>query len=244
MKVKFLTTAILLSVTATAATAATLNIRHEFSPNMDSANGDSHKDRVSVSHRFKNGIGFEIEAKWKANKSGNSENASMSNVSSSGHQANVSYVYKFGDGFSLKPQYKMETSSTKIGHQFNLSLGYKVNSDWSVSFRHRYHYNDYIDDEGTNYHYNRWTFSTGYSGVEDWKFGFSTDYQFDQESKRGGWKDEKNYFKEFNFTSEYKGLESGWRPFGEIGFTPYKPDDSSQKDSWRPRFRIGLKYGF
>ncbi|MEI8635085.1 oligogalacturonate-specific porin KdgM family protein [Vibrio sp. PP-XX7] len=157
-------------MSSAAAHAATLNLRQEFTPAM-MANLPVTKERVAVSHRFKNGVGFEVEAKWKSKN----EDAYGEQVSG-GHQANVSYVYKLNERWSLKPQYKWESDSSTVNHQFNLTAGYKINSDWDVSFRHRYNYANVVD--GQNKHYNRWTFAAGYAGVEHWKFGATVDYTF------------------------------------------------------------------
>ncbi|STQ09503.1 Oligogalacturonate-specific porin [Enterobacter cloacae] len=45
--------------TSFAAQAVTVDLRHEY---IDSG---ANADRVSVSHRFANGVGFSVEAKWK-----------------------------------------------------------------------------------------------------------------------------------------------------------------------------------
>jgi hypothetical protein len=244
MKKKFIFSAVLLGLASMAAHSATLNIRHEFQPHYDGKDA-VHKDRVAVDHRFKNGIGFGIEVKWKSNN-----DDAFGEMKSGGHQANISYLYKVTERISLKPQYKWESASDKVGHQFNLTLGYKVNDDWSVSFRHRYHYENKVD--GDNSHYNRWTFGAGYSGIEHWKFGVSLDYTFNEDKKGPKFKDHKSWFSELNFKGEYKGLESGWRPFLEIGFVPYNSGaeysfdgkDWSSNDKWRPRLRVGVKYNF
>lgn len=241
MKAKILTSAILLAMTSVAAHATTINIRHETTPRYD---GQSAKqaDRVAVSHRFKNGVGFEVEAKWKSDN----EDA-LGEQKGNGQQANVSYLYKLNDAWSLKPQYKWESGSDKVGHQFNLTLGYKVNPDWSVSFRHRYHYENKVN--ANNSHYNRWTFEASYGGLENWKLGGSVDYTFNPDSSGPRWKDHQNWFSEVNFKGEYTGFEGGWHPFTEIGFVPYKSGDyvydgSEQNDKWRPRVRIGVKYSY
>jgi len=246
MKYKILVPLFLFGLTSVTTTeAATLNIRQEFTPRYDGQKAE-HKERVEVYHRFKNGVGFGLEVKWKSDN----EDA-YGEQESSGHQANISYVYKLNDQWSLKPQYKWESADNKIGHQFNLTLGYKVNHDWSMSFRHRYHYENKVDD--SNNHYNRWTIGSGYNGIENWKFGASLDYTFNSDSKGSAvFKDHKSWFSELNFKGEYKGFESGWKPFMEVGFKPYKSgetyvfngSDDSQNDKWRPRFRVGVKYSF
>lgn len=244
IKIKTMATVALLGLTSAAVNATTINLRHEFTPRYDGQSA-SHKDRIEVSHRFKNGIGFGVEAKWQSQN----EDA-FGEQTGSGQQSNISYVYKINDAFSLKPQYKWESGSDKLSHQFNLTLGYKVNDDWSVSFRHRYNYENKVG--GENSHYNRWTFEAGYKGVEDWKFGGSVDYTFNEESSGPRWKSHKNGFSEVNFKGEYTGLTNGWSPFMELGFVPYKSGDTysfdgsdvTANDKWRPRVRVGTKYSF
>ncbi|WP_256611390.1 oligogalacturonate-specific porin KdgM family protein [Vibrio ostreae] len=213
-----------------------------FNQNMVTGRGASHKDRVAVSHRFANGVGFEVEAKWASNnKDGELNQDPFSEFAGNGQQANISYRYKLTDSLSLTPQYKWESSDGKWGNQFNLKLDYKVNDEWGVSFRHRYHYETKPNVDKSS-HYNRWTFGAGYKGIEHWSLGASMDYTWKQEGQIV-YKDDSDGISEVNFTFEYQGLESGWRPFGEIGVTPSRKDDD-EVDSYRPRFRAGVKYSF
>ncbi len=240
MKTKLLTSAILLAVTSTAAHAVSINMRHEWSPEFKD-NAENHKDRIAVSHRFKNGIGFEVESKYASG-----ENAfDIDEFKGNGQQANISYRMKLDDSFTLTPQYKWETSDSKAGHQFNLTLGYKINDDWSTSFRHRYHYE--VKNSGDdNSHYNRWTVGLGYKGIQDWSLSASTDYTWKQEGE-DVWKGDSSGFTEINFKAEYKWVD-GWSPFAEFGVTPAtdktKASADQEKDSWRPRLRVGMKYSF
>ncbi|QUX90160.1 porin [Marinomonas sp. A3A] len=249
MKMKIVSAAVLIGLTSVAAHATTINIRHEYVPQYDGQDQEN-KDRIEVSHRFANGIGFGVEAKWSSAKG----EGPFDELSGNGQQTNISYRYKISDTLTLTPQYKWDSGSTKVGHQFNLSLGYKVNDDWSVGFRHRYHYDKLANETSTsrNSHYNRWTFSAGYKGIEDWGFGASVDYTFNQESSGPRWKDDKSGFSEVNFTGEYKGFKNGWSPFAEIGMKPYKSGDTynfngesvTANDSWRPVYKIGAKYNY
>ncbi|MEI8635086.1 hypothetical protein P4S72_29650 [Vibrio sp. PP-XX7] len=75
---------------------------------------------------------------------------------------------------------------------------------------------------------------------------------FNDKTYGARWEDKQSWFSEVNFTGEYKGLESGWRPFAELGFVPYKSggeytfngSTGTQNDAWRPRVRVGVKYNF
>ncbi|WP_421847674.1 oligogalacturonate-specific porin KdgM family protein [Marinomonas sp.] len=245
MKLKIVSAAVLIGLTSVAAHATSINIRHEYVPEHD-GNPQENKDRIEVSHRFANGIGFGVEAKWRSEKG----SSAFKKLGGSGQQSNISYQYKLSDTLTLTPQYKWESGPDKLGHQFNLSLGYKLNSDWSVGFRHRYHYDSVVG--GDNSHYNRWTFSAGYKGIEDWAFGASTDYTFNEEKSGPRWKGNQSGFSDINFKGEYKGLNNGWSPFAELGFKPYKSGDKyefngskkTSNDQWRPVYRFGAKYSY
>ena len=157
------------AITSTSVFATTINIRHEWKPEFgDKEQGNA--DRIAVSHRFANGIGFEVEAKWKSNNE-----AAFSNLSGNGQQANLSYRYKLSESFTLTPQAKLETSEKGANYQGNLTLGYKVNDDVSTSIRYRYNYFNGKDATIDNNHYNRITLAASYSGVQNFGFGASTD---------------------------------------------------------------------
>ncbi|MDK2614569.1 oligogalacturonate-specific porin KdgM family protein [Vibrio vulnificus] len=242
MKIRYLTSTLLLALTSTAVSAASINIRHELQPDHGDKAGAKHADRVAVSHRFANGVGFEVEAKWRSNNEiGEHNQGPFSEFAGNGQQANISYLYRINESFTLTPQYKWESNDTKMGNQFNLTLGYKVNDDWSTSFRHRYHY-ETRPNVDQSAHYNRWTFGASYRGIENWGLGATVDYTWKQEGEVV-YKDDNAGVSEVNFTFEYQGFDSGWRPFGEIGATPSKKD-TDEVDSYRPRFRVGMKYNF
>lgn len=241
MKKLLLIPMVAIALTSMGASATTINIRHEWKPEFGDKNKSAHADRIAVSHRFKNGIGFEVEAKWKSNN----EDA-YGDMSGNGNQANISYRWAINDTFSLTPQFKLESNDDKMGYQGNLTLGYKVTDDFSSSIRYRYHYENYKSDiDKANTHYNRITLAAGYSGVEDFKFGFSADYTIKQEGQEV-WDGEKYGFSELNATAEYTGLNNGWAPFIEIGVTPADKTSHGDDDydDWRPRYRVGMKYSF
>lgn len=239
---KVLTLSLLaLAVTSTAASATSINIRHEWKPEYGDKNDSAHADRIAVSHRFKNGVGFEVEAKWKSNN----EDA-YGDLSGNGQQANISYRWKINDTFSLTPQFKLESGNDKIGYQSNLTLGYKATDNISTSIRYRYHYENFKSSAGKpNSHYNRITLAAGYNGVQDWKFGLSTDYTIKQEGQEV-WDGEKYGFSEINGKITYTGIGGGWAPFVEIGVTPADKNAAgdNDKDDWRPRYRVGLVYSY
>ncbi|MCV5948515.1 oligogalacturonate-specific porin KdgM family protein, partial [Escherichia coli] len=98
MKVRYLTSALLLAMTSGLAAAASVDIRHEYVPDRD---GDENRDRIYVSHRFDNQIGYSVEAKW------NYKDGHMGNA---GHETGVSYRWKATDNFSLTPGINIDAS--------------------------------------------------------------------------------------------------------------------------------------
>ncbi|SJL84276.1 oligogalacturonate-specific porin KdgM family protein [Vibrio palustris] len=247
MKIKQLAPAVIFTMVSVSAQASYINFRHEFVPRYDGQSAQQ-ADRIAVGNRFDNGIGFEVEAKWKSQ---NEDAFGMQ--TGNGNQVNISYLYHFNEKWSLKPQYKWESKSDSVGHQFNVTLGYQVDKNWGVSFRHRYHYENKQmmgDDTGSdNSHYNRWTFSVSYKGIENFKFTTDVDYTFNPEASGPRWKDHQAWFSEINVKGAYTGFEGNWSPFMELGIKPYASGDyiyhgKASADSWRPRIRIGMKYSF
>ncbi|WP_190330691.1 oligogalacturonate-specific porin KdgM family protein [Vibrio sp. S17_S38] len=234
---KVLTLSLLaVAITSASVSATTINIRHEWKPEFgDNAAGNA--DRIAVSHRFASGVGFEVEGKWKSNN-----DDAYSDFSGNGQQANISYQWKMSDAFSLTPQFKLESNDKKTGYQGNLTLGYKASDSISTSIRYRYHYDNVASSQDSS-HYNRITLAASYSGLTDYKFGFSTDYTIKQEGAEV-WDGNKEGISEINLTGEYKGFGGGWAPFIEIGVTPSAKYNGDDMDSWRPRYRVGMKYSY
>ncbi len=240
---KVLTSAILLALTATAANAASLNVRHEFVPEAGDMKS-AHKDRLLLDHRFANGIGISAEVKWGYNSDG----LDFDNMKSSGHETKVSYNYKLTDTFTLQPAYALDSSSTAITHKLDLKATQKLSDDWSVDLRYRYGYKNNASTS-VDSHYNQLNLTSGYK-MGDFKYGLDIEYKFDQ-SAEAGYKGDNQYLSLVNLSAEYSGFESGWRPFGEFGMVAQDTDTSNNvgssykpKDSYEPRFRVGVKYSF
>ena len=72
--------------TSFASQAVTVDLRHEY---IDSG---ANADRVSVSHRFANGVGFSVEAKWKSG--GDKADQPFADVVGNGHEDQISWRWK------------------------------------------------------------------------------------------------------------------------------------------------------
>lgn len=234
---KILTTAILLGLTATAVNATTLNLRHEYI----ASEGDMdarHRDRLAISHGFDNGIGLSAEVKWGYGD----DSFDLSKLKDVGHETKVSYNYKVTDSFTLQPAYAIDASSSAATHKFDLRGTQKITSDWNMALRYRYGYKNESKSSDSS-HYNQLNLTSGYK-MGDFGFGIDIEGKFEQSDSKGC-KGDNNYLNLVNFSGEYSGFEHGWRPFGELGMVAQNTDDARDgKDSYEPRFRVGVKYSF
>lgn len=78
-----------------AAQAVTVDLRHEY---IDSG---SNADRVSVSHRFENGLGFTVEAKWKSG--GDKADQPFADVVGNGHEDSINWRWKATSNIAVTP---------------------------------------------------------------------------------------------------------------------------------------------
>ncbi len=131
MKKTLITSALLLAVGSTAASASTsINFRHEFMPERE---GDKHRDRVLVSHRAQNGLGMSMETKWNWN--GINDNRFISEVGVAEVELGVNYNFKLTDNFTLQPAYALDMGESKRTHKFNLRGMTKLTDNWGTSLR-------------------------------------------------------------------------------------------------------------
>ncbi|CAE6930618.1 Oligogalacturonate-specific porin protein (KdgM) [Vibrio sp. B1FLJ16] len=224
MKIKYLTSALLLAMASGLAGAATIDVRHEFVPDRD---GDEHRDRIYVSHRFANQIGFSVEAKWNYKNSG---------MADAGHETGLSYRYKVNDAFSLTPSMSVDAGSSSSTFKYNLSGSYNLTDEWNVGARVRHGYKNSDDSRYNqlNLYVNR---------KFDWgKLGLDMEYK-DLHGGDGGWEN-KGHDQLIDFKGEYNKLESGFIPFFAVAAITNKGDGSDYKDEYIPRFRVGVKYNF
>ncbi|WP_165313762.1 oligogalacturonate-specific porin KdgM family protein [Vibrio ziniensis] len=253
---KVLTSAILMALaSSTVVYAADFDIREEYNPSHGEKNPDyQHKYRIAFNNRLSNGIGFGVEAKYLS-PTGQSF---LQDFQTAGTQANISYAWKFADDFTLTPQLKIETNDTyKLSQQANLTLAYKFSRDFSASVRYRYNYDTWAEEDtkgndtgAKNYseHYNQFSVAASYKGIEDLALSTAVDYRIKRSRLDNGVEkntvDEDNKgINEINFKAEYSGFDSGLSPYAEYGLYP-SSKDTSVKDSWRPYYRVGLKYKF
>lgn len=88
-----------------AAQAVTVDLRHEYIDNGANA------DRVAVSHRFANGFGFSVEAKWKSG--GDKADQPFADVVGNGHEDQISWRWKATDNIALTPAFTIESNDSR-----------------------------------------------------------------------------------------------------------------------------------
>ncbi|NDJ58874.1 porin [Enterobacteriaceae bacterium 4M9] len=221
---RYIYATLLLALTSTFSMAATIDFRHEYVPDRD---GEEHRDRVYIAHRFDNQIGFSVEAVW---------NYKDGNMKSSSHETGLSYRWKATEKFSLTPGIQLDSNQTSTTYKYNLTGAYQINREWDVAARIRHGYKN-IDSSRynqVNMYANR-KFSWGKAGVD-------IEYK-DLHGGKGGWKD-KGYDQLYEFKAEYTQLKSGVIPFAAIAAITHKGQGAKYKDEFIPRYRAGLKYNF
>lgn len=231
MKLK-ITTLALLSITHFSTMAMSIDLRHEF---MDTEQRD-HKNRMLISHRFANGFGFSLEAKWKQDSSDSTPDKPFHEPVSNGTEAVVSYQYKVNDAFTLQPSFSLESSSNNNGYRPFLRAQYNLTKQLYVASRYRYEYKRTTSkgssaDEKTN----RGDFWVGYTFLNDWQVEYNYVYKH---SNKVIFDNGKNDY-EHNLKLAYK-WDKNWKPYIELG----NVKQDSVNDNRQTRYRVGIAYSW
>nr|VUD28861.1 N-acetylneuraminic acid outer membrane channel protein NanC [Raoultella sp. NCTC 9187] len=126
------------------AAAVTVDLRHEF---IDGGKTDkTNADRVSVSHRFANGFGFSVEAKWKSG--GDNTDQPYSDFVGNGHEETISWQWKANKNFSVTPGFNIESNDSRSIYKPNLRVQYSFDNGFYVAARYRYDYTRYPASAG------------------------------------------------------------------------------------------------
>lgn len=238
MKKLLLVPMVAIAFTSMAASATTMNLRHEFIPEKDDLNS-RHRDRMVLAHTFENGIGVSGELKWGYA----GDDLNLGELRSVGQEAIVSYNYKVTDSLTLQPAYGLDAGDAQVTHKLNLRATQQLTDDWKVALRYRYGYKNVSIPNTSNSHYSQLNLTSGYN-IGDFGLGIDIEYKLEQ-SESSGYKGDNNYLNLVNFSAEYKGFESGWRPFVEFAMATQNTDKTKEgKDEYVPRYRVGLKYSF
>jgi hypothetical protein len=115
----------ILSGMSFAASAVTVDLRHEY---IDSG---SNADRVAVSHRFDNGLGFGVEAKWKTGGDTDKQDRPFNEIVGNGHEESINWRWKATDNIALTQALilKVKTAppfTNRICMQYSFDNGFYV----------------------------------------------------------------------------------------------------------------------
>ncbi|MCW5004206.1 oligogalacturonate-specific porin KdgM family protein [Enterobacter roggenkampii] len=211
-----------------AAQAVTVDLRHEY---IDSG---SNADRVAVSHRFENGFGFSVEAKWKSG--GDKADQPFSDIVGNGHEDQISWRWKANQNIALTPGFTLESKDSFTIYKPYLHARYSFDNGFYVAARYRYDYTRYPsssnkDDDKVN----RGDAWVGWV-MGDWSTELN--YVYAKSSEGNIRNNNKDYSQEYNVKLAYK-IDKNWAPYGEVGNVGVKETDERQT-----RLRIGVAYSF
>ncbi|QZN95317.1 oligogalacturonate-specific porin KdgM family protein [Symbiopectobacterium purcellii] len=237
MKLKLVTLAIT-SLVALNTFAATIDYRHEFK---NTSNGD-HKDRLLFSHRFEQGFGLSVEARWGQHANDKTPNKPFNESVSNGTEVIASYLYNFNKTFSLEPGFSLDSTSSVNNYRPYLRGKANLTNDLSVSLRYRPYYKRTSGNIGTSGR----TSENGYNltSVIAYNFlkNYTVEYELDyQKANAAGIKlaDNDSYSFGHDVKLSYK-WDKNWRPFVAVGNVP----ESGTTDNRQTRYRVGVQYSF
>ncbi|GGL25914.1 porin [Pseudomonas brenneri] len=219
------------------ADSASINYRHQFTES-DSI----HADRVKLSYRMDNGLGFEGELKYRT--AGDREDVAYDNIVNNGHELTTSYNYKLSAQSTLTPAFQIDSSKDSTSYKLGLKYSYKINDAFYVAARYRHDakkldrdlINEDVPDRGKdNQNTNRVEGWLGYTPQSKWAYEyqyiyFKTDY-IRYDNKKSDY--------EQNLIVKYK-LTKQWAPFMEVGDIKV----NSTSDDRQARWRLGVQYNF
>ncbi|GKW34839.1 oligogalacturonate-specific porin KdgM family protein [Pectobacterium versatile] len=239
MKVKLLALAVT-SLISVNAMAVTIDYRHE----MKDTPKNDHRDRLSMSHRFANGFGLSVEAKWKQSGSDSTPNKPFNETVSNGTEVVASYVYNFNKTFSLEPGFSLDSTSDSNNYRPYLRGKVNITDDLSTSLRYRPYYKrnsgkiantkgDPTQENGYNL-----TAVLSYKFLKDYQIDYELDYQ--KANKAGAYKyDNETYNFNHDVKLSYK-FDKNWKPYMAVGNVA----DSGTNDHRQTRYRVGVQYSF
>lgn len=216
-----------LLLASTSSQAVTLDVRHEW---LDDSK--QHKDRFMVSHRFKNGFGFSLEAKWKSG--GDNQNKAFTDLVDNGTESTVSYQYEAIPTWFLQPGFTLESGSDNSIYKPFLTTGYQFDSGIYFNVRYRYEYTRSTKENTEDKKTNRGEFWLGYR-LADWRFEYNYIYKRSDQVlyDNDKWDYEQDLKVAYNINNQ-------WIPYVQVG------DVSVRKtaDDRQTRLRIGFQYNF
>lgn len=214
MNIKLLSLAVA-SLISTSAVAVTIDYRHE----MQDQSGNTHKDRLLMSHRFANGFGLSLEGKWKGAQD---KDKPFNETVSNGTEVVASYVYKINNTFSIEPGFSLDSNSTSNNYRpYYKRTSANINTPKDTS------------ENGYNL-----TSVISYKIAKDYQLDYEIDYK--QANKAGVvLADKENYDWSHDLKLTYK-WDKNWSPYMALG----NVSGSKNTDERQTRYRVGVKYSF
>lgn len=238
MKVKLLALAVT-SLISVNAMAVTIDYRHE----MKDTPKNDHRDRLSMSHRFANGFGLSVEAKWRQSGKDETPNKPFNETVSNGTEVVASYVYSFNKTFSLEPGFSLDSSSTSNNYRPYLRGKVNITDDLSTSLRYRPYYkrnSGNIGGKNTSENGYNLTAVLSYKFLKDFQVDYELDYK--KTNKAGAIiHDNETYNFDHDVKLSYK-LDKNWKPYMAIGNVA--DDSNKDTDHRQTRYRVGVQYSF
>lgn len=220
--------------------AMTLDYRHEY---LDDT--EQHADRVRVSHRLDNQVGFALEGKW-GSKSAAGESNLFENNHSKGHEFEINYSQKINDRFTLAPAAIIDSGNDSTTYKFQVKGTYFLTDSFYAAARYRYGIQNYTSSERDDLHFHQGNFNLGY--VFNWgRVEYDFEYKdTDYASLRGN---SDSYL--HNIVVQVP-ISKAWVPYAELGYVPYRNEDkggyvdgaSKYQNDFQLRYRLGIKYNF
>ncbi|WP_058913766.1 porin [Entomohabitans teleogrylli] len=212
-----------------AAQAVTVDLRHEY------VDDRVNKDRVAVSHRFANGLGFSVEAKWRSG--GTNHDRPFSDVIGNGHEESINWRWAATRNIALTPGLTVESNDSKTIWKPYLHAQYSFDNGFYVAARYRFEYTRFPNDNTKNEDdkTNRGEAWAGYV-FGDWRVELNylykrSEHQVKANNKKGD--------DEYNVKVAYK-WDQNWAPYAELG----NVSGSKTTDERQTRYRVGVAYSF
>ncbi|MEI7228254.1 oligogalacturonate-specific porin KdgM family protein [Pectobacterium carotovorum] len=239
MKVKILTM-VVTSLISLSSMAVTIDYRHEMK---DTAKND-HKDRLLMSHRFDNGFGLSMEAKFGQSDKDTTPNKPYNETVSNGTEVTASYQYKFDKTFGVETGLNMVSSSNDNNYRPYIKGTANITDSLYYGLRYRASYlrrsNQIGSTNPTDVKGYTITSTLGYKLPAN--FVVEYEFEYDKKTKAGsvGYiADNDNYGLTHNVKLAYK-YDKNWTPYAEVGNVV----GSTTTDERQTRYRIGVQYNF
>ncbi|WP_437217042.1 oligogalacturonate-specific porin KdgM family protein [Pectobacterium sp. LFLA-215] len=239
MKAKILTMMVT-SLISLSSMAVTIDYRHE----MKDTKSADHKDRLLMSHRFDNGFGLSMEAKWGQSDNDKTPNKPYNETVSSGTEVTASYLYKFDKTFGVETGLNMVSSSKDNNYRPYIKGTANITDSLYYGLRYRASYLRKSDNIGTTNPSDMkgYTITSTLGYKLPANFVIEYEFEYDKKTKAGSvgyLADSENYDTTHDVKLAYK-ADKNWTPYVQVG----NVSGSKTTDERQTRYRVGVQYSF